>query len=216
MMLAGLRTLSPAEAHLRQTAPPAITGRRADGATLVARIPAAPPPAMHWFACEGAWLAIQRSGGSDARLVRDDGIAAGAALDAAEAVIDQIEHALGIDLAPERLEDAPPADALVIEVRALAGGLVRDIVHLAIEPGLPILPAPPEFAPELLGQLRVPVRIALAGPRLAPHDAAALAPGDLVLLGSTLPAQLQFGAREIAGQLDPSAHGFVARQSRSS
>lgn len=210
MKLDRLPRLDPAEARLRETVPAALSGRRCTGGTLVAHIPTVPPTVRWWYACaEGAAFALLLDDGRDARLLTDDGPAAAEALEACEPLLREIELGLGIALVPERLDDAPPL-APAIDVTVLHAGAARQRVVLALPPGLALHPAAPEFAPELLGAVGVRVAVRIAGPRLAPHDAAALAPGDLVLLGTPLAATLHVpGQPPFAGRFDPAAAHFV-------
>ncbi|SDA36233.1 hypothetical protein [Sphingomonas sp. NFR15] len=210
MMLDRLPRLDPAEARLRETVPAALSGRRCADGTLVARIPAAPSTARWWYACanEAAFALLLRDG-RDARLLADDGPTAAEALEACEPLLREIELGLGIALVPERLVEAP-AHTPIVEVTALAEGIARQRLLLALPLTLMLHPAAPEFAPELLGGVSVRVAVRIAGPRLAPHAAASLAPGDLLLLENPLAATLHVsGQAPLAGRFDPAAARFI-------
>lgn len=182
LLLDRLPRIDSAESDLRQQLLTALNGRIWRHGPLVAKIPLAAPEGGPWFLCAngcafhlaGGIPAIRRTGGDF------DGVDAAAALEAGEARLADVEAALGVDLAPASLYDAPPAGTLVVTLRA---GDER--LSLAWPPALPLVPAPPPpFAAPLAAAVPLPLAIALAGPRLPPHDAAGLATGDLLLLGT--------------------------------
>lgn len=203
--LRGLPAMDTREAELRRVVPRALTGRRIDGAVLAAHVAPAPDPRGGWLRFEtGTALALDQLGGTACRFEARDGLAAAALIERAEPLLRTIEMALGIDLEPAEVSAEPPADVLIVTLAA-AGLAAR----LALPPGLALLPAPPEFAPELIGNAAIGTRITITGPRLAPHEAADLAPGDCLLLGAALlPAELVAGTIRIAGSLDPRARQF--------
>jgi hypothetical protein len=209
--LAGLPRLSTGEAYLRQTVPAALSGRHVGDATMVACFARPRQAPLSWFLCEsGVALAIDRIAGGDRRLTSAEGVEAAELLDAAEPVLHEVEQGLGIALEPLEMAAAPPAGSLVATVTTLRRGKVRDRVLLALPDGIEFLPAPPQFAPELLGMVDLPASIAIPGPRVAPHDAAELHRGDLLLLGpGPLTASLKVGdARPLAGRFDPARKCF--------
>jgi hypothetical protein len=211
MTLAGLPELDPGEAHLRQVLPAALSGRRAAGAVIRAAVPRALPDRLIWYHCTSGWaFAPDRVAGVATLAPRNDGPAAAGMLAAIEPLLDQIELALGVALEPEGLADAPPANPLITRVETLAGGVTRDRLWIALPPGAAVLPAPMEFAPELLATVPLAARITLDGPRVPPVDAAAIGAGDLLLLGAgPLAATLSVaGQLAIAGRYDP-ARGFI-------
>lgn len=180
-LLARLPRIDPAEAELRRQLLAALNGRPWRHGPLEAGIVSGPVTAGPWFLCAngcafhlaGDVPAIRRAGEGF------DGIDAAAALEAGEARLADVEAALGVDLAPASLAADRPPDALIVTLRA---GLDR--LTLAWPPALPFLPAPPPaFAAPLAAHVPFTLAIAFAGPRLPPHDAAGLAPGDLLLLG---------------------------------
>lgn len=209
--LAGLPRLSTREAHLRQTVPVALSGRHVGGATMVACFARPRQATLSWFLCEsGVALAIDRVAGADRRLTSADGVEAAELLDAAESVLRQVEEGLGIALEPLEIAAAPPAGSLVATLSAFCEGNIRDRLLLALPLDIELFPAPPQFAPELLGMVDLPVGIAIPGPRVAPYDAADLRRGDLLLLGTgPLTASLTVGdARPLAGRFDPARRCF--------
>ncbi|WP_423605062.1 hypothetical protein [Sphingomonas sp. MS122] len=204
-VLRGLPAMDPGEAELRRIVLRALTGRRVGGAVLVAHVAAEPDRRGGWLRFEsGAALALDQFDGVASRFEAQDGLAAAMLIERAEPLLRTIEMALGIDLEPLDIDDAPPTGAPIATIAA-AGLAAR----LALPLGLAILPAPPEFAPELAGRTAIPARLMIAGPRLAPHEAAGLAPGDCLLLGAApLRADLAAGAIRIAGHFDPRARQF--------
>lgn len=202
-----LPVLDPAEAYLRQVVPAALTGRRVDGAPIRADAPRVRPERLGWFRCAKGWaFAPERLGGEAVAIFPEDGPAAAAMLDRLEPLLRQVELALGVTLEPDAVDDAQPDAATVFRVEREGG----DRLWLAVPPGAELLPAAPEFAPELLRGVAVALTLALEGPRVPPHDAATLAPGDLVLLGpGPLAATLTVGdAAPRIGRFDPATGGF--------
>lgn len=202
-----LPALDPAEAYLRQVVPAALTGRRANGIPIRADAPRARPERLGWFRCTDGWaFAPERVGDETVALSPEDGPAAAAILDRLEPLLRQVEQGLGVTLEPDTVDDAQPEAGIIFRLERKG----RDRLWLAVPPGAELLPGAPEFAPELLSGVAVPVMLALEGPRVPPHDAAALVPGDLVLLGpGPLAATLTVGdeAPRI-GRFDPATGGF--------
>lgn len=207
-VLRGLAVMDPREAELRRTALRALNGRRVGGGVLAAHVAARPDRRGGWlrFAC-GAALALDRLDGAVCRFEAQDGLAAAALIERVEPLLHTIETALGIDLEPTDIADAPLADA---PIATLAGA--GFVARLALPLDLAVVPAPAEFAPELAGKAAIAAKITIAGPRLAPHEAADLAPGDCLLLGAApLHADLASGAIRIPGSFDPRARQFRSR-----
>lgn len=204
-VLRGLPVMDPREADLRRIVLRALTGRRIGGAVLAAHIAPQPDRRGGWLRFEsGAALALDRLEDLACRFETHDGLAAATLIERAEPLLRAIEMALGIDLEPTDIADEPPADALIVALAA-PGFAAR----LALPLGLAILPAPSEFAPELAGTAAIATKITISGPRLAPHEAADLAPGDCLLLGGApLQADLAAGTIRIAGSFDPRARHF--------
>lgn len=204
-MLRGLRVMDAREADLRRIVLRALTGRRVAGGVLAAHIASRPDRRGGWL-CFGsrAALALDRLDDEACRFEAQDGLAAAALIECAEPMLRTIEMALGIDLEPADIAAEPPANAAIVSLAAT--GLAA---RLALPLDLAILPAPPEFAPELAGHAAIRTRITITGPRLAPHEAADLVAGDCLLLGGTpLAAELAAGTIRIAGTLDPRARHF--------
>lgn len=204
-MLAGLPTMDAHEAELRRIVLRALTGRRVGGGVLAAHIASRPDRRGGWLRfASGAALALDRLEDAACRFDAQDGLAAAALIERAEPLLRTIEMALGIDLEPMDIAAEPPAAAPIVTLAAAAL-----TARLALPLALATAPAPPEFAPELAGRAALPARITIAGPRLAPHQAADLAPGDCLLLGgAALPAELAAGAIRIAGSFDPRDRHF--------
>ena len=207
-VLRGLPVMDPRRAELRGTVLRAPTGRRIAGGVPAAQIASQPDRRGGWLRFEsGAALALARPDDEACRFEAEDGLAAAALIECAEPFLRTIEMALGIDLEPAEVVAEPSAGALIVSV-APAGLAARMPLPL----DLATLPAPSEFAPELVGKAAIRTRITITGPRLAPHEAADLAPGDCLLLGATpLPAELVAGTIRIAGSLDPRARQFRSR-----
>lgn len=179
-----LPLLEPAEAELRRQLLAALSGRQWRHGPLRADIPPSPPHCAPWFHCRngGAFHLASLSGAVPLIRRRDDsfdGADAAAALDAAEPLLADVEAALGIDLDPASLTAEPRRSGLTVQ---LHGG--PDRMLLALPPAVPLVPAPPSWCAVLVGGIPVAVRIGFKGPRLAPHDAAGLACGDLLLLAA--------------------------------
>lgn len=202
-----LPALDPGEAYLRQTVPAALTGRMVGGLPMRADLPRLGPGRLGWFGCAGGWaFAPERLDGEAVAVAAGDGPGAAALLERLELLLRQIELGLGIELEPDAVVEAPPADALIVRV------VTRDAARLwlAVPRDAALLPASPELAPVLLAAVPVPVTLAIQGPRVPPLDAAALAPGDLILLGAgPLAATLTAGtAPATAGRFDPATGAF--------
>lgn len=196
------------EAHLRQSVLTALSGRRVGGLLLRARIlrsagtldeqdgaatRAAGTEAVAgdlWFRCaEEIAFRVLCLTNQSVHMDAADGPAMAALLDAADPLLVEIEAALGLVLEPADI--GPVAQALVIaRIDCLDGEQVAATIDLALSPAIALLPAPAPFAPALLETIPVPARVVVDGPRLAPADAASLAPGDLLLIGAA-----PFGAR---------------------
>jgi hypothetical protein len=204
-VLHGLPAMDSREAELRRTVLRTLNGRRVGSGVLAAHVAAQPDRRGGWLCFEsGAALALDRLDGMACRFEAQDGLAAAALIERAEPLLRTIEMALGIDLEPAAIAAGPSADAPIVTLTAT--GLSA---RLALPLDLAILPAPPEFAPELAGGASIAVRVTIPGPRLAPHEAADLAPGDCLLLGGApLSAELAAGTIRIAGSFDPRARHF--------
>jgi len=182
LLLAGLPVIDPAEAELRRQLLAALTGRPWRHGPLRASIPPDLPDEAPWFHCgNGSAFHLARLQGTIPPIrSRDngfDGVDAAAALEAAEQPLADVEAALGIDLEPTSLEKEPPPSRLTLYLEAGS-----DLLLLSLPPMLEIVPAVISWAPALAAAVPFHLSIAFTGPRLAPHDAASLAIGDIVLL----------------------------------
>lgn len=204
-MLRGLPAMEAHEAELRRIVLRALTGRRVGGGVLAAHIASRPDRRGGWLRFEsGAALALDRLEDAACRFDAQDGLAAAALIERAEPLLRTIEMALGIDLEPVDIAAEPPAEGPIV---TLAGAVLT--ARLALPLSLTITPAPPEFAPELAGRAAIPATVMITGPRLAPHEAADLTPGDCLLLGGApLQADLAVGAIRVAGSFDPRDRRF--------
>lgn len=192
--------LTVAQAHMRHALLAALNGRRAGGLLLRAHIPAQTDeePSSSgatkgdiWFRCaEDLAFRLRRVDGLPVRMDAADGPAMAGLLDAANALLAEVEAALGLTLDPGDIGLRPPAAALIARIGLHDGASLAADMDLALSPDTPILPVPAPFAPALLGHVPLPARLLIDGPRLSPTDAAALAPGDLLLIG---PAPLAAG-----------------------
>lgn len=199
-----LPAIDPDEAEMRRVVVAALSGVRIGDAVLAARIERAPDRRGGWLRfANGAALAIDRLGGTPLRL-DDDAVTAASQVERAESLIAAIEAALGIALVPDALSAEPP-EGLVATIEQGAAARLR----LALPAGLQLLPARPDFAAEFVGGVTVPITFSIDGPRIAPHDAASLEAGDLLLVGAaTLPARFTAAGRSISGRFDPATHRF--------
>ena len=180
------REISLDEAHLRQAIPAALCGRRVGDLVLRARFPFAEAQGRGWFrAAPDLAFRIRRLDGKATPIDPADGPAAAMLLDDADPLLCEIEAALGLTLTPGELIERPAEDWLIVTVEGARPDEARadSLVDLAVTPAIALLPAPPVLASGLVRHVPVPVRLAIAGPRLPPQEAAALAPGDLLLIG---------------------------------
>jgi hypothetical protein len=206
--LVGLPRIEPAEAQLRGDLLAALNGVEVEGALLTAALPAQ-APRLNWFVCpRDLAFAIDRLGDEMLHLNAADGVRAAECLTRAEPLLRAIEWALDVELEPERLADQPPTGER-LWLRIEAGS--RDRVYLAVPTDMHVIAAPAAFAPRLLDDVPFATRLTIAGPRVAPMDAADLAPGDLLLLGEgPLGASLAFLDRApVAGLFDPAKRRFT-------
>jgi len=214
--LRGLPVIAPGEAHLRRIVTAALSGRRVGGATMLARFVPVEDGHRGWFACEhDLFVAIERLNGTDRRASVDDGVAAAELIEAAEPLLDAIEVGLNLAIEPSALASDHPGGHVVATVTTLRRGATIDRLLLALPADIELFPAsPPPAAPELLATVRLRAGVTIPGPRVAPHDAADLARGDLLLLGAgPLRAELSVGdARSFAGHFDPARRCFEIGQ----
>ena len=241
-VLHGLPRIDPRAAELRRAVIGALTGRRHADGVIAAHVAANPDRRGGWLRFDnGAALAVDRIGGGEARFEPEDGVAAVALVERIEPLLRTIEIALGIELEPvdvvallpepATIEAAPaepagsddeddlpgPAEivpaAMLVATIAVGTAGEGTVLRLALPPAIALLPAPPEFAPELVGSVAIGAGLRIEGPRLAPHDAAALAAGDCILIGTAPIAAtlVAGGAIRIAGLLDPVERRFHCR-----
>lgn len=214
--LVGLPRISREERTQREALLISLNGVHVEGVTLRAAVLPEVLPAVCWFRCAGGLhFAIERWSGEAVRFLPRDSAVAADWLERAESAVAVIEAALGLELEPVDLViERSPGGCLVLAVEGLAAGAVVHRLFLAIprERGVRANPAP--FAPELLGKVAVEVDLVIEGPRLAPHEAADLARGDLILLGggrlraglhvrSRAPVQGHFDAHSLCFQSLP-------------
>lgn len=175
------RAMPVDEAHLRQVLPLALCGRVVNGTMLIASLPADPPGAGDWFLCgEAVAFRILRLDGQAVHIAAADGPAMADLLDRADPLLSEIESALGLTLAPSDMGPCPEHATLVARIEA--GSTVR--IDLALSPDTLFLPTSAPLAPALVGHIPLTIHMVLDGPRLSPADAAALRPGDLLLIGA--------------------------------
>lgn len=210
--LTGLPQIAPAEAQLRGDLLAALNGLEVGATVLTAALPEQVPQ-LAWFVCTGSLaFALERLEAEPLRLQSTDGVSAAELLDRADPLLRAIEWALDIELEPESLgASAGLADRLCLRIEASQGRTVRDRLFLAIPRDLALIAKTAPFAPSLLDTVPFPTRLAIAGPRLTPTEAADLAAGDLLLIGETpLSASLHFlDQSPVAGFFDPAARGFT-------
>ncbi|MGF7146946.1 hypothetical protein FHS96_000555 [Sphingomonas zeicaulis] len=241
-VLHGLPRIDPRTAELRRAVIGALTGRRHADGVITAYVARSADRRGGWLRFDnGAALAVDRIGGAAARFEPEDGVAAVALVERIEPLLRTIEVALGIELEPvdvvailpepatiesaaaepadAALDDDLPAPAEIIPAEMLVVTIevgeaaASTVLRLALSPAIAMLPAPPEFAPELVGGVAIRTSLFIEGPRLAPHDAAALAAGDCILIGKAPIAAtlVAGGAIRVAGLLDPVERRFHCR-----
>ncbi len=194
------------DAHLRQSLLAALNGARVGDDVLHAHIVA--PPEGTWFLCaHDIAFRIQVLDGRPVRMDAQDGAAMATLLNAADPLLSAIEVALGITLEPADMGDRPPTATIVAAIETDASR-----IDLALPIDAPLLSTPAPLAPELVGHIPLPARIGIAGPRLSPIDAAALAPGDLLLIGPAPFAATLRPARgaPLTGSIHPADRQFRA------
>ncbi|TRW17363.1 FliM/FliN family flagellar motor switch protein [Glacieibacterium frigidum] len=184
-----LPALDPARAALLSRLLPLLDGHHA-GDLRLSVAPGHAPHAVIVLASDAGSFEISPVIAADAvpTLVADDGapdaVAAVAALAALEPLVAAVEHALRLALRPTGVGTATAAHWLRVEA-CDAEGIVRHVALLGIADDLRLPPAPavaPAFAP----RLRAPFRFLADGPALSPARVAALAVGDVVLLGGAV------------------------------
>lgn len=204
--------LSPEEAHLRHAVLAALNGRRTGGLLLRATIAVRPGKNEEsWFRCaEDLAFRLRHVDGLPVRTDATDGPAMASLLDAANPLLCEIEAALGLTLDPADIGQRPPVATLTARITLHDDAALVAAMDLALSPDSSILPVPAPFAPALLGHIPVPARILIDGPRLPPTDAAALAPGDLLLIGtSPLMASVSLpGVPVVPGRILPAERLF--------
>jgi hypothetical protein len=215
MTLAGLPRMAPEEATWRMDIMSALNGQESDGMFTRAAIVAAPLPDLAWFRCvdRGAF-AFGLCAGQRPLLMPDDTDTAVALLDACEPILRLIEYALGIELEPDRLVDTLDFRCALIRVDVAKGEQRVHSLYLALPWLSPIRPRHTPFAPELLARVSVPTHLSIIGPRVAPHDAADLSVGDMLLLGAApLRATLYaLGGPRKQGRFDAALHHFTSHE----
>lgn len=203
LLLTGLPVIDPAEAELRRQLLFALTGRPWRRGPLRASIILGPPKNAPWFHCRnGSAFHLARLQGAipPIRSREDgfDGIDAATALETAEPLLADVEAALGADLEPMSLEREPPWG---LNLHLQAG---RDHLFLVWPPLLEVVPAVASWSPALAAAIPLPLKITFSGPRLAPHDAAGLTAGDLLLLPMPpFECRLETGGWQGRALLDP-------------
>lgn len=165
------------DAHLRQSLLGALNGARVGDDVLHAQIVA--PSDGAWFLCaHDIAFRIQTLEGQLVRMNAQDGAAMATLLDAADPLLAAIEVALGIALEPTDMNERSPTATIAAAIETATSR-----IDLALPIDAPLLPTPAPIAQDLIGHIPLLARIGIEGPRLSPIDAAALAPGDLLLLG---------------------------------
>lgn len=168
------------DAHLRQGLLGALHGARVGDDVLRARIVAPPADSSTWFLCaHDIAFRVHVLEGRPVRMDAQDGAAMATLLDAADPLLAAIEVALGIPLEPADMGERPEGAVIIATVETDAS-----CVDLALPVDAPLLPTPAPLNTMLVGHIPLTARIGIEGPRLSPIDAAALAPGDLLLIGA--------------------------------
>jgi len=208
------RQMSSDEAHMRQTVPAALCGRRVGDLVLRAGFPRRPLAEGPWFqAAPDTAFRIRRLGGRAVHMDVADGPAMARALDEADGLLSEIEAALGIALHPGDIAPLSQGGKAFVAVEAMRpdGDQADGLIELALSTAAALLPAPPPpGAAALLGHVPLALRLEIDGPRLPPQEAAALAPGDLLLIGAgPIPATIRGpGGLAIAGRIAPDERLF--------
>jgi hypothetical protein len=213
------RAMDAEEAHLRQSLLGALCGVRVGAHPLRAHFPLAidsvraePVDQLSpWFLCaDDIAFRIVRLADRPVRLDPADGPAMALLLDAADSLLAALEDVLGLTLEPGDIGPRPGRALLIARIEGEGG---EALIDLALPRDAALLPTPAPFAPAMLGHIPVGIRLTINGPRLPPADAAALARGDMLLLGpAPLAATLHLPAgSRIDGRLGPAERLFQPR-----
>lgn len=192
-----LPALDPERAALLSRLLPALDGHHSDELRLSAAPGDAPRTVIALASDAGGFeLSPVIAAGGVPGLVADDGtpdaVAAVAALAAAEPLVAAVEQALRLSLRPTGVHAATLTNWLQVEARD-GEGAVRHVARLGFADDLRLPPAP-AVVPNFASRLRAAYRFLADGPALAPARVAALAVGDVVLLGgAVLPGRIDFG-----------------------
>lgn len=215
MKITGLPEMELAEAQWRSDMMSALNGQVIDRMMVRAAIVTPEPRALVWFTCvNGFAFAFERCAGVRPLLTTEDSARAIALLEAPEPLLRLVEYALGIELEPDGLRREIDSDWALVRIDGVDGERLVHRFYLSLPWRSPISPRDAPFAPELLGDVPVPAHLMVAGPRVAPHDAADLSEGDLLLLGpGPLHAALHaLGGPQVQGWIDPGARHFTSNQ----
>lgn len=201
-----LPAFDPARAALLSRLLPRLDGHRV-GDLRLSVAPGQAPHAVIALASDAGNFELSPVIAADAvpTLVADDGtpdaVAAVAALAALEPLVAAVEHALRLALHPTGVGTATLTQWLQVEASD-AGGNVRHVALLGFAGDLR-LPPSPAVAPAFAPSLRTNFRFLADGPVLSSERIAALALGDVVLLGAVLPGRIDFGGAARPAQFRP-------------
>lgn len=188
-----LRRLDPAVARTQTALLAALHGLRAGDSVIEARAAddKAPATAVRFESWIGP-ISLSLAGASDS-------IAAAQSLARVEPLLQAVERALRIELAPAGFESAHAPSPVSLTLR-WAGEELR----LSVRADAPLAPAsnpPPPLSPALAAAA-IPCRVQLEAPALTPAALAAIAPGDLALIPARPQARLTFNLSAFTVALD--------------
>ena len=205
-----LPSVDPGVARAQTRLIAALDGEPAEGGLLRAgAVPGGDHAAIVFATAFGTVeIAPLLADGGVPRLLADDGqpdaVPALAALAAIEPLVAAVERRLGTALSPVAV--APLASAIRVRVDLVeADAGFRHAAVVGLADGVP-LPAPSRRLSAWAARLRLPLVFRAAGPALPPARVAALAAGDLVIVGgSALAGHLDAGGRRRPGVFRPAA-----------
>lgn len=182
--LTGLPQVAPDHTQLTQMMLALLDGKN-NGTEMLLSTRVTQSMGGDWVMCgQGVFLHISVAGGRP-QVFREDRLTEMVgALDAAEPILSEIELRTGFPLEPAEAVSLLPESSLVFEVSSSDG---QHLIHLALSPNF-VAPAALHKMFDALeidwSSVPVAFEIHITGPSLSVEAAAAIAAGDLLLIGS--------------------------------